>query len=211
MQGKLIDISRPLRAETAVWPGDTPFNLKTIMAIQNGDSVNLTTLTLSAHMGTHADAPYHFAADGAKMDEVGLRPYWGMAQVVTIDKAPGKLLPQDFAAYDLTLAPRLLVRTPVGKLPFTQFPEQILHPSPELADCLGRLGILLYGTDAPSMDAIDSTDLPGHHALLRNGIVILEGLDLTAVTDGIYELIAMPLKIVGGDGSPVRAVLREIG
>ncbi len=211
MRKQMFDISRPLMAETAVWPGDTPFNLKTIMALSRGDSVNLTTLTISAHTGTHVDAPYHFAEDGARMDGVGLRPYWGRAQVVTIDKAPGKLLPSDFAAYDLSLAPRLLVRTPVAALPFTQFPEQIVHPSPELADYLGQLGVLLYGTDAPSMDAIDSKELPGHHALLRNGIAILEGVDLTAVADGIYELVALPLKIVGGDGSPVRAVLREIG
>ena len=79
-----------------------------------------------------------------------------------------------------------------------------------MADYLGRLGVVLYGTDAPSMDAADSATLAGHNALLRNGIVILEGLDLTGVPDGLYELAALPLKITGGDGSPVRAVLRSL-
>ena len=127
---------------------------------------------------------------------------------MTINKDPGPLLPANFAAYDLTLAPRLLVRTPVSQLPITQFPEAILYPTPELASFLSAQGIILYGTDAPSMDAIDSKTLPGHNAIQRNNIAILESLDLRQAPNGLYELCAMPLKIIGGDGSPVRAVLR---
>jgi arylformamidase len=88
------------------------------------------------------------------------------------------------------------------------FPGQFVYPSPALADFLGARGIQLYGADAPSMDAADSQALPGHNAMRRNGIMILEGLDLSAVPDGVYELVALPLRINGGDGSPVRAVLR---
>ncbi len=205
----LIDITRPITAVTAPWPGDTPFQLKTELRLVDGDPVNLTRITVSSHFASHVDAPYHFAQNGAKMHEVDLSVYWGPAQVVTVAKPSGPLFPVDFAAYDLTRAARLLVRTPVGTLPIDQFPEAIPHPSPELADFLGAQGIVLYGTDAPSMDALDSKDLPGHHALLRNNIMILEGLRLTAAPDGLYELVALPLHIVDGDGSPVRAVLRK--
>lgn len=206
----IIDISRSLEKGMAVWPGDTPYHLETMMDRQRGDMANLTTLTLSAHTGSHADAPRHFTDDGLTMDAVDLRPYWGPARVVTVTKAAGPLLPADFAATNLRGAERLLVRTPLQGLPNDQFPAAVPHPSPELADFLGKLGIVLYGTDSPSMDAIDSTDLPGHNALLRNGIAILEGLDLSGAVDGRYELVALPLKIVGGDGSPVRAALRPL-
>ncbi|HSH01872.1 MAG TPA: cyclase family protein [Anaerolineae bacterium] len=207
---KLIDITRPLQHGMAVWPDDTPFQRETILTKKDGHSVNLTTLHISSHTGTHVDAPYHFTDDGLTMEQVDLTPYWGPAQVVTVTKQGGPLHLDDFANYDLTLAPRLLVRTPIADLPFDQFPAQIVHPSPELAAHLGQLGLLLYGTDAPSMDATDSTDLPGHHALHAANILILEGLDLRQAPDGLYELVAFPLKITGGDGSPVRAVLRTL-
>jgi arylformamidase len=206
----IIDISRRLEEGMAVWPGDTPYHLETVLDRQDGHAVNLTTLTLSAHTGSHADAPRHFTDDGLTMEQVDLRPYWGPALVVTVSKEAGPLVPADFAAYDLRSAERLLVRTPLQGLPNDQFPNTVPHPSPELADFLGELGILLYGTDTPSMDAIDSKELPGHNALLRNGIAILEGLDLSGAVDGRYELVALPLKIVGGDGSPVRAALRPL-
>ncbi len=206
----IIDISRALAKGMAVWPGDTPYKLATILDRQQGEIVNLTTLTISAHTGSHADAPRHFTDDGLAMDAVALRPYWGHARLVTVTKEAGPLFPADFAAYDLRGAERLLVRTPLQGLPFDQFPAAIPYPSPELADYLGQLGVILYGTDAPSMDAVDSEDLPGHKALLRNEIAILEGLDLSRAGDGRYELVALPLKIVGGDGSPVRAALRPL-
>ncbi|MBK8987527.1 MAG: cyclase family protein [Chloroflexi bacterium] len=204
----IIDISRTLTSSLAVWPGSDPFTLRTVLQKKDGANVNLTDLTLNAHTGSHADAPYHFDDAGVTLEQVDLRPFWGLAQVVTVQKPAGPLFPADFAAYDLTRAPRLLVRTPIGQLPHDQFPPAIPHPSPELADFLGARGVILYGTDAPSMDAIDSQELPGHHAMLRNQIAILEGLDLTHAPDGLYELVALPLKIGGGDGSPVRAALR---
>ncbi|MDX1417260.1 MAG: cyclase family protein [Candidatus Promineifilaceae bacterium] len=210
MQDRIIDISRTLSTETAVWPGDTPFQLLRVMSREKGDSVNLTTITISAHTGTHVDAPIHYTDRGATMEAVELRPFWGLAQVVTISKTSGPLSPTDFSQFDLSLAPRLLVRTPVGAIPISQFPEEIPYPTPELADHLGGLGICLYGTDAPSMDNIHSETLPGHKALLRNRIAILESLDLSRAADELYEICAMPLKIAGGDGSPVRAVLRTL-
>ena len=205
---KFIDITRTLDPSLATWPGDTPFCLEPSLAITAGSSVNLTTITMSAHTGTHIDAPYHFAQEGSTVETLDLAPYWGLAQVVSVTKAEGPLLPADFAHVDLSLAPRLLVHSRSSERDPTVFDEQIVYPSPALADVLGAAGILLYGSDGPSMDAVDDTILPGHKALYRNNIMILEGLDLSGVKDGLYELVAFPLKLASGDGSPVRAVLR---
>ncbi|MFQ5576126.1 MAG: cyclase family protein [Anaerolineae bacterium] len=207
----LFDISRALNPRLAVWPGDTPFSLTQTLDRRRGDAVNLTTLTLSAHTGAHVDAPHHVADDALTVEALDLHPYWGRAQVVTVSKASGPLAPADFAPFEVGLAPRLLVHSAASHVGPAHFPRQIVFPSPELAAWLGSLGIILYGTDAPSMDAVDSKTLPGHNALLKHGIAILEGLDLSRAPDGLYELSALPLKIEGGDGSPVRAALRSAG
>ena len=206
----ILDISRTLSPEIAVWPGDTPFQMRTVMTRAEGDSVNLTTLTLSAHTGSHVDAPYHYRDEGATLEAVTLDPFWGAAQVVTVQKESGALTPDDFAGYDLRRAPRLLVHSPASELDPGRFPEGYVYPSPELGPFLAERGVILYGTDAPSMDAVDSKRLPGHNALGKQGIAILEGLDLSRTADGVYELVALPLKIDGGDGSPVRAALRPV-
>ena len=206
----IIDISRTLSPAIAVWPGDTPFNLRTTLALSDGATVNLTTLTVSAHTGTHIDAPYHFQQEGQTVEALPLETYWGPAQVVSIQQQEGALSPEAFAGYDLTRAPRLLVRTPASERDPREFSGKFVYPSPELAAYLHEQGIILYGCDAPSMDAVDSQSLPGHHALQANGIAILEGLDLSRVEDGLYELVSLPLKIAGGDGSPVRAALRAL-
>jgi arylformamidase len=207
---KLYDISRAMHAKMAVWPGDDAFELRRTGHIADGSPVNVSTLALSAHTGTHVDAPYHFEDDAITLDKVNLSAYWGPAQVVTVNKTSGPLTPNDFAGYDLGRAPRLLVHSPTSEADPNVFPDGFVHPSPELADHLGRLGVILYGADAPSMDPQDSKDLAGHHALQRNNILILEGLDLSGVPDGVYELAALPLKLIDGDGSPVRAVLRTL-
>lgn len=207
---EIIDISRTLNADTAVWPGDTPFRRVMTAALQRQDSVNLSTLTLSSHTGTHLDAPAHFAADGQTTDALPLLPYWGLAQVVTVFKDAGPLDTADFSHVRLGAAPRLLVHSVASRLAPDEFPTAFVYPTPDLAAFLATMSIILFGSDAPSMDAVDSTMLPGHHALRSHGISILEGLDLTGVADGIYELVALPLKIEGGDGSPVRAALRRL-
>lgn len=206
----IIDISRTLSPVIAVWPGDTPFSLQTTLALGEGDAVNLTTLTLSAHTGTHIDAPFHFQQEGRTVEALPLETYWGPAQVVTIQQQDGALLPEAFDGHDLTRAPRLLVRTSSSEKDPREFSRTYVYPAPELAAFLHEQGIILYGCDAPSMDSVDSKTLPGHHALQTHGIAILELLDLSRVEDGLYELVALPLKIAGGDGSPVRAALRTL-
>ena len=206
----LIYISRTLEPSLAVWPGDTLFDRRVQLAMREGASVNLSTLTLSAHTGAHVDAPFHVQRDGLTVERLALEPYWGPAQVVTVRKFAGPLTAEDIQHVDLALAPRLLVRSGGSSAPHNLFPAQFVYPSPSLAGVLARAGIILYGADTPSMDDADSKELPGHHALLDAGIAILEGLDLRLAPDGVYELAALPLKIAGGDGSPVRAVLRTL-
>lgn len=206
----LIDISRTLEPALAVWPGDTPFERRVQLSMADGAPVNLSTLTLSSHTGAHIDAPFHVQREGVTIERLPLEPYWGPAQVVTVRKSAGPLDREDFAHVDLRRAARLLVRSADGSGPHDVFPAQFVYPSPELAGVLAEAGIVLYGSESPSTDHADSKDLPGHHALLNAGIAILEGLDLRAAPDGVYELVALPLKIAGGDGSPVRAVLRTV-
>lgn len=205
----IVDISRVLVQGTAVWPGDTPYALTQVLERGQGEAVNLTTLTMSAHTGSHVDAPLHFVDDGASIDRLALTPYWGPAQVVSVTKSSGPLFPADFADVDLALAPRVLVRSAAGDLDQRLFPGAYVYPSPELAAHLADKGIILFGSDAPSMDHQHSKSLDGHNALARYGIAILEWLDLRPAPDGLYELVALPLRIAGGDGSPVRAALRR--
>jgi arylformamidase len=206
----VIDISRILEVGTAVWPGDTDFQLVQQLMIEDGSSVNLTTLQMSAHTGSHIDAPSHFSDAAPSVEALDLSVYWGLAQVVSVDKPGGALYPNDFADYDLSLAPRVLVHSSASSLDQSIFPPAFVYPSQELADMLGEIGTILYGTDAPSVDPENSKSLDGHKALNRNGIKILEWIDLRDVEDGLYEFVALPLRIASGDGSPVRAALKTI-
>ena len=123
-----IDISRTLTPHIAVWPGDVAFAKETALAIRDGSPVNLTALTLSAHTGTHVDAPYHFDDKGAVLSELDLAPYWGPAQVVTVSKPEGPLTPADFAHVDLTRAPRLLVRSAASESDPSEFQTRYRLP-----------------------------------------------------------------------------------
>ncbi|MGE5672695.1 MAG: arylformamidase [Mycobacterium leprae] len=205
---KLIDITRPLSAASAHWPGDTPFQLQWTWRLDAGEAVNLSSVTLSPHIATHTDAPYHYRADGPTMDQVDLLRYIGPARVVAV-VGRERITPADLAALDLAGVERLLIRTdscPDSKRFYTDF----TYLEPEAVHYLAQVGVKLLGTDAHSVDPSDSHELPSHHACGESGILIMENLDLSAVEPGTYELIAFPLKLVGADGSPVRAVLRTL-
>ncbi len=206
----LYDITRTVSPSTAVWPGDAPFRVEPVLRLADGASVNLTTLTLSPHTGTHADAYFHYESGGLHPAQMPLSTYIGPAQVVTVSREDGPLTPQDFAAVDLTGAERLLVHSPVSDLPDDRWPERFPYLSLELIDWLHSLHIVLIGLDSPSVDAFDSTELRCHHALARYRMVNIELLQLRGVPDGRYELAALPLKLDQACGSPVRAVLRPL-
>lgn len=206
----IYDITRAVAPTTHVWPGDTTFGVRPVMRLADGASVNLTTLTMSAHTGTHADAYFHYQADGAHPAAMPLDAYIGRARVVTVAKHEGALLPEDFAHVKLEGAERLLIHSWVSDLPDQEWPPVFPYLSLALIDWLAGLGVRLVGLDSPSVDGFDSTELMCHHALYRYRMVNIETLCLRGVPDGDYELIALPLKLDLACGSPVRAVLRPL-
>ena len=204
----LYDITPPVRPGIPVWPGDTEYRAELTWAIARGDSVNVSAVTTTPHLGAHADAPFHVAEGGATVADMPLEPFLGPCRVVKVPPEP-LILPEHLAGVDLGDPPRLLLETGSVGDRFS-FPERFSALSPELARALGDAGCLLVGLDTPSVDPFDSKDLAAHHALVAGGVVNLEGLLLADVPPGLYELIALPLRLEGLDASPVRAVLRAL-
>ena len=202
--GRLIDITTPMSAALAGWPGDTPYRFDLAWTRAQSGSVNVGRIATSLHAGTHADAPFHFDDAGATIDQLDLAAFIGPARVVDV-RGLRRIGPSDLAGIDLP--PRVLFRTDAW-LDRTIFPAAIPTLDPATPAYLKELGVVLAGFDLPSVDDLDSKTLPVHHALAASGIAILEGLDLAAVVAGEYELIALPLRLVGADGAPVRAILR---
>lgn len=205
----LIDITRPVQQGIPVWPGDAPYHCHWTQRQAEGASVNLAELRLSAHTGTHADGPFHADSVG---DMIGAAPphrYIGPATVA--NAPPGKVISERWIAEQLAqhAVERLLLRTGCWADPHV-FPEEFPVLEPGAADRLAAAGVLLFGTDAPSVDAFHSRDLPVHRRLGDGGVAILENLLLDDVAPGAYELIALPLRFMDADSSPVRAVLRPL-
>jgi arylformamidase len=206
----IYDISRTISPDIAVWPGDSPYSYTQVLDIDSGSSVNLMTLTMSAHTGSHADAPFHYEREGEHPAKLDLSKYIGPAHVVSISRRQGGILPDDLDAHDLKGIERLLIHTWVSDLPDNEWPQDFPFPTLDLIDWLAAQGGVLLGVDVPSVDAFDSTNLECHHRLYHYGIANLEMLNLSGVPDGYYELVALPLKLDGVCGSPVRAVLRML-
>ena len=212
MSARVHDISRPLRAGIPVWPGDTPFDFGFVARIRDGSSVNVGRIEMSVHTGAHVDAPLHFDDAGQDAASMPIERYVGPCFVADVRPSDRGIRPQDLPAAlreAVATHPRVLLRS-YAKRP-DGFDEHMAHATPELADWLAAHGVFLLGVDSDSMDAFESKDLPAHNRLNEHGISILEGIDLSGIEPGSYELIALPLRIEGADGSPVRAVLRETG
>jgi len=205
---KFIDISRPIHRGMPRWPGDTPAEFKLVATIAQGSAVNVGRLTMSVHTGSHADAPFHYNDAGAKMDEVPVETYVGPARVVDI-RGHATVTTALLAAHNFEKTPRVLFKSDSWPDPAV-FPPDWPLMAAGVPAWLAARGVKLVGLDVPSVDHLTSKDLPIHHACDAAGVVILENLDLRAVEPGVYELIAPPLKIRSGDGSPVRAVLRTL-
>lgn len=204
----LYDITRTITPAIAVWPGDTPYNHQWRARLEDGDSVNLATMTMSVHTGTHVDAPLHFLPNAPTITEVALENYIGAAHVVEID-ATGELQPSHFDHVEFTGVERLLIKTPGSARGDNEWWDDYAYLSVTAAELLVAKGVRLFGTDSPSVDEVNSKTLDAHRALGRGNVLILENIVLTDVAPGVYELIALPLK-VPVEGSPVRAILREL-
>jgi arylformamidase len=211
---KIWDISRTLSSDLAEWPGDESCRFQLTREKTKGESVNLGAISMSVHNGTHADARFHFDTNGESIEKAPLETYLGRATVVDLaqafldSKEKHLITIEDLrpSAEAIAATSRLLVKT--GRWSdSTGFPNQIPVIAADVPAWLQKNGVKLLGMDLPSVDEIDSKSLQNHHALAHAGIAIVESLDLNDVASGIYQFAALPLKIAGGDGAPMRAIL----
>lgn len=209
----LYDISPPITPDLKVFPGDTPPTREVLLDLESSDPtrndpITLSTLRTTVHLGAHVDAASHYGKGAPAMEGMPLERYLGECIVVRCEGARGGRV----AAGDWVEAvdsPRVLIAT--GSFPDpTEWNEDFAGLEPALVDTLAARGVKLIGIDTPSVDPSTSKDLPAHQAFLRNDLSILEGIVLEGVPEGRYELIALPLPLVGFDASPVRAVLRTL-
>jgi arylformamidase len=204
----LYDISPLISQRLQVWPGDTLASREVLCDLKRGDTVTLSTLHATVHLGAHADAPSHYGVDAPAIDERSLDDYLGPCQVIRILAAHNAAILPDALTAPVT-APRVLLATETFPDPEV-FNEDFAALTPELVEFLHVRGVKLVGVDTPSVDRFTSKDLPVHRTFLKYDMAILEGLVLKDVPKGVYELIALPLRLEGFDASPVRAVLRSL-
>ncbi|MFZ5550517.1 MAG: arylformamidase [Pseudomonadota bacterium] len=209
MNKRLWDISPPVHAGAPVFPGDTAYRQEWVATIAPGCPVNVSAITLSPHVGAHADAPLHYDPQGATIGQVDLAPYLGRCRVIHAIGC-GPLVRREHVAHALgDLPARVLVRT------YRQAPQEVFDNDLPAFDAMlieefADLGVRLVGIDSSSVDPASSKELPSHQVLRRRDVRVLENLVLDEVPEGDYELIALPLKLIAADASPVRAVLREL-
>jgi len=205
---RLWDISPPLSSSTPAFPGDTNYQQRWSTQIGPGCPVNVSAITLSPHLGSHADAPLHYGKDAAAIGAVDLEPFLGPCRVIhAIGKGP--LITRAHLEHAAeSLPPRVLVRT-CDQAP-VEWSEHFSAFAPEAIAWLASLGVKLVGLDSQSVDPADSKTLDSHMQLLAHDMRVLENLVLDDVAAGDYELIALPLKLTMACASPVRAVLRSL-
>ncbi len=209
MARRLWDISPPIGVGFPVFPGDTPFALRLTCTIGPGCPVNVSAITTTPHVGAHTDAPLHYDPAGASIAEVPLAPYLGPCRVIHAIGAAPCVAPAHLAGRLADVPPRVLLRT-YERAPVDRWDPDFTAVEPGAIDLLHACGVRLVGIDTPSLDPAASKTLDSHQRVRALGMAILEGVVLDAVPEGDYELIALPLRIHGGDASPVRAVLRSL-
>ncbi len=205
---KLWDISPPIAPDSPLFPGDTGYSQRWTATITPGCPVNISAITMSPHIGAHADAPLHYGEGAATIGEVDLAAYLGPCRVIHAIDCGSLVRPEHLAHALADLPPRVLVRTCL-KAP-TAWSSEFSAFAPETIAALAALGVKLVGIDSQSVDPADSKLLLSHLNLLRLNLRVLENLVLDDVPAGDYELIALPLKLMLADASPVRAILREL-
>lgn len=205
----IYDISPVIHEGIAVFPGDTPFKSDFLMQTSEGDLLTLSRFSGTVHLGAHTDAPNHYAKDDQGISDRSLDYYLGPAQVIRLDIAHGtRITPEHFRNKEI-LAPRILFYT--GSFPNPdQWTNDFCALSAATVEFLNSKRVMLVGIDTPSIDLAADKILESHTAVHKNNMAILEGIILDEVPEGLYELIALPLKIKGADASPVRAILRPL-
>ena len=206
---RLWDISPPVFAGSPVFPGDTAYSQQWCATIGPGCPVNVSAITMSPHVGAHADAPLHYDAQGATIGDVSLDAFLGPCRVIHAIGCGPLVRPEHLAHALDQLPPRVLVRV-YEHMPQDRFDNALPAFAPETVSLLADRGVKLIGIDSASIDPADSKTLESHQVIRRRGLRVLENLLLDDVPEGDYELIALPLKLTTADASPVRAVLREL-
>jgi arylformamidase len=202
-----FDISPEISSKTGVFPGDVPYQRAIGMDFKLGHHLLLSSVTTTLHLGAHADGPNHYDPSGQSIGERELHYYMGICQVIDASKTPlGARIGAEIIRPGQIQAPRLLFKT--GSFPNPDsWNSDFNSLSPELVDLLAKAGVILVGIDTPSIDPEKSTALEAHHRVAAHGLAILEGLVLDKVPDGLYTLVALPLRLKDADASPVRAIL----
>ncbi len=203
------DISPEISADLAVFPGDTAFSRDVDLCLEDGDSVLLSHITSTLHLGAHTDAPNHYHAEGVSIEQRALHYYYGPAQVIRVtNRQRHDLVTVDDIAHIEIKAPRVLFHTNSFPNP-NQWQDDFAGLCANLVKYLAEKEVMLVGIDTPSIDVCQSKTLDAHQAVMANDMAILEGVVLTEVPEGVFTLIALPLKIKEADASPVRAVLLD--
>lgn len=206
---KFWDISPPVEARSPVFPGDTPYSQRWSATLGDGCPVNVSAITLSPHVGAHADAPLHYDPAGLPVGALDLAPFMGPCRVIHAIGC-GPLIEWHHLAHAAqALPPRVLVRS-FERAPVDRWTDAFSAFAADTIERLADAGVQLVGIDTASVDPADSKTLPSHQVLRRRGLRVLENLVLDEVPEGDYELIALPLKLMTADASPVRAVLRPL-
>ena len=209
MTAPIFDISLPLSPNLLVWPGDPPVEITKLTAFANGDAFEMSRLSFSTHAGTHLDPPAHFLSAGNTADKIDLRFCLGPVLVAAL---PGRrdITPEDLRAYNWNRFKRILFKTRNSQLGLNHpFRSDFTALTPAAAKFLTEKGVVLVGIDYLSIEREGSNGFPVHRHLLKNNVVILEGIQLTHVPPGVYTLVCLPLSIQNGDGGPARAILIE--
>lgn len=209
-ESEWIDISVPVYTGMPVWPGDEPMRREQMLFLEKGDACNLSRMTLSVHTGTHMDAPRHFVMDAPAMETLPLDAVLGPARVIEI-LDPVAIQPHELPE-DLQAGERILFKTLNSAVAWQNagFYENFVYISKEAAAVLAQRRVRTVGLDYLSVGGFFKDGAETHEALLGAGIWVIEGLDLSQVTPGRYELACLPLKLIGSDGAPARAALRPI-
>lgn len=206
---KLIDVSVPIDANLATYPGYTPFELEASARLADGAPSNLSALRMSVHSGTHVDAPRHLLDDGPGVDALPLEMLCGRTRVVELTTRRG-VTAEDLAAFDLREDLRLLLKTHNSTFwGDPAFHDDYVGVTENGARYLVDRGVKVVGVDYLSVDTFNAPGSPAHHILLGAGTIVIEGLNLRDVDPGTYEMFCLPLAIVGADGAPARVVLRR--
>ena len=208
-EATLWDISPPVHEGAPVFPGDTPYRQRWQATLSADCPVNVSAIELSPHVGAHADAPLHYDPAGVTVGQLGLAPYIGPCRVIHAIGCGPLIEWRHLEHATGALPPRVLVRT-YAQAPLNAFDEALTGYAAGTIERLAAMGVVLVGIDTASIDPAHSKSLPSHQAVRRLGLRVLENLVLDDVPEGDYELIALPLKLMQADASPVRAVLRPL-